>query len=66
MLCRLHAEANAHHAAAAVAAQDASAVKRRRFERDVRREQLQRFRSALGDGLFFGMVCPFGFHVRFI
>jgi hypothetical protein len=46
-----------HHAAQATAAQQASAVKQARFEHDLHSKQLAHFRSSLGDGLFFGMVC---------
>ena len=53
---RLQDEANKHRAAAAAAAQDASAVKRARFEATVDAAQLARFQAALGDGLLFGMV----------
>ncbi len=53
---RLQEEANKHHAVAAAAAQDASAVKRARFEASVDAAQLARFQATLGDGLLFGMV----------
>ncbi len=53
---RLREEANAHHAAAAAAAQEASALKRGRWEHALRAEQLGAFRSAMGDSLLFGMV----------
>ncbi len=58
ILCgrRLQKEANKHRAVAAAAAQDASAVKRARFEATVDAAQLARFQAALGDGLLFGMV----------
>lgn len=66
---RLQAEANMHHAAQATAAQEASAVKQARFEHDLHTKQLAQFRSALGDGLLFGMVqspaarsCPLSSH----
>ncbi|CAL8468718.1 g8258 [Coccomyxa elongata] len=53
---QLQAEANMHHAAQATAAQQASAVKQARFEHDLHTRQLAQFRSALGDGLLFGMA----------
>ena len=50
ILCgrRLQKEANKHRAVAAAAAQDASAVKRARFEATVDAAQLARFQAALG------------------
>ncbi len=57
--CRLRAEANVHHAVQATAAQQASAVKQARFQHDLHSKQLVHFRSALGDGLLFGMVRRF-------
>ncbi len=53
---RLQEEANKHRAAAAAAAQDASAVKRARFQPSIDDAQLARFQAALGDGLRFGRV----------
>ena len=53
---RLQEEANKHRAAAAAAAQDASAVKRARFQASIDAAQLARFQAALGDGLLFGIV----------
>lgn len=41
---------------AAAAAQDASVVKRARFQASIDAQQLARFQSALGDGLLFGIV----------
>lgn len=53
---RLQEEANKHRAMAAAAAQDASAVKRARFQASIDAAQLARFQAALGDGLLFGIV----------
>ena len=53
---RLQAEANQYRAASAAAAQDASVVKRARFQASLDAQQLARFQSALGDGLLFGIV----------
>lgn len=49
-------EANTHRAIQASATQEASAVKRARFQHDMHDKQLARFQSALGDDLVFGMV----------